>query len=111
MKRSSDTPGPFILIVCHSNPGNFKTTIDGLDIHFVHSKPTPEASKGKTVVPLLIVHGWPGSFFEFEKIMPILTRPQTGKDFIFEVVAPSIPGTGKNCYMHIQLNDHNLLIC
>ena len=36
----------------------FKTSIDGLDIHFVHVKPKKVA--GKKVLPLLIVHGWPG---------------------------------------------------
>ena len=77
--------------------GNFKTTIDGLDIHFVHVKPSPEAAQGKTVIPLLLVHGWPGSFMEFEKIIPILTKPRPGFDFVFEVVAPSIPG---NCNMN-----------
>ena len=36
------------------------TTIDGLDVHFLHVKPDPKAAKGKKILPLLIVHGWPG---------------------------------------------------
>ena len=38
----------------------FITKIDGLDIHFAHIKPDPKSAKGKKVLPLLIVHGWPG---------------------------------------------------
>ena len=38
----------------------FVTQIDGLDIHFAHIKPDPKIAEGKTVYPLLIVHGWPG---------------------------------------------------
>jgi L-ascorbate metabolism protein UlaG (beta-lactamase superfamily)/pimeloyl-ACP methyl ester carboxylesterase len=64
----------------------FTTTIDGLNIHFVHRRSTrPNA------LPLLITHGWPGSFLEFEKIIPLLTDPPAG-GLAFDVVAPSIPG-------------------
>ena len=38
----------------------FKTQIDGLDVHFAHIKPNAKLSKGKKILPLLIVHGWPG---------------------------------------------------
>ena len=47
--------------------------------------------------PLLIVHGWPGSVWEFHKLIPMLTDPALygGKDEdAFEVIAPSIPGYG-----------------
>ena len=47
--------------------------------------------------PLLIVHGWPGSVWEFYKIIPMLTDPAAygGRDEdAFEVTAPSIPGYG-----------------
>ncbi len=64
----------------------------GLDIHFVHVK--PKDAKGKKVLPLLMVHGWPGSFVEFTKIIPMLTTPSADRDFVFEVIAPSIPGYG-----------------
>ena len=47
--------------------------------------------------PLLIVHGWPGSVWEFHKLIPMLTDPGsyggTDED-AFEVIAPSIPGYG-----------------
>lgn len=39
-----------------------------------------------------MIHGWPGSVVEFQKIIPILTTPRSDKDFVFEVIAPSLPG-------------------
>jgi pimeloyl-ACP methyl ester carboxylesterase len=68
----------------------FTTTIDGLTIHFVHRR-----SKHADAMPLLITHGWPGSFVEFAKIIGPLTDPEahggTAAD-AFHVVMPSIPG-------------------
>nr|CAI5864332.1 unnamed protein product [Callosobruchus analis] len=71
----------------------FRVNIDGLDIHFIHLKPT-NVPKGIQVLPLLLVHGWPGSLREFYDILPKLTTPREGYDFVFEVVAPHIPGYG-----------------
>ncbi|XP_004578661.2 epoxide hydrolase 1 [Ochotona princeps] len=73
---------------------HFKTKIEGLDIHFIHVKP-PQLSSSRTPKPLLMVHGWPGSFFEFYKIIPLLTNPKShglSDEHIFEVICPSIPG-------------------
>ncbi|KAI4471873.1 epoxide hydrolase 1-related [Holotrichia oblita] len=70
----------------------FKTNIQGLDIHFLHVKPTN--TKGLKVLPLLLLHGWPGSVREFYELIPLLTKPQPGKDFVFEIIAPSLPGYG-----------------
>src|SRR5262245_17770983 len=70
----------------------FVTKIDGLDIHFVHVR-----SKDKNPLPLAIVHGWPGSFVEFQKIIGPLTDPVAhgGKaEDAFHVVCPSLPGFG-----------------
>src|SRR6186997_2929794 len=68
----------------------FTTTIDGLTVHFVHRR-----SKHANAMPLLITHGWPGSFVEFTKIIGPLTDPEahggTAAD-AFHVVMPSIPG-------------------
>ncbi|XP_042908833.1 epoxide hydrolase 1 [Parasteatoda tepidariorum] len=73
---------------------HFKTRIEGLDIHFMHIKPNlPEGSKIK-IVPLMIIHGWPGCFMEFMKVSPLLTTPRPGCPFVFEVICPSIPGFG-----------------
>lgn len=70
----------------------FTTNIQGLNIHFLHVKPTE--TKGLRVLPLLMVHGWPGSVREFYEIIPLLTKPQTGRDFVFELIIPSLPGYG-----------------
>jgi pimeloyl-ACP methyl ester carboxylesterase len=70
----------------------FTTTIDGLTVHFVHRR-----SKHPGAFPLLITHGWPGSFAEFAKIIGPLTDPPThGGEATdaFDVVMPSIPGFG-----------------
>jgi len=70
----------------------FKTNIQGLDIHFIHVK--PQTTKGLKVLPLLMLHGWPGSVREFYEIIPLLTTPQKGRKFIFELIIPSLPGYG-----------------
>jgi epoxide hydrolase len=72
--------------------GQYKTTIDGLDIHFLHVR-----SKHENALPLIITHGWPGSVIEFMKIIGPLTDPTAhgGKaEDAFHVIAPSLPGHG-----------------
>jgi microsomal epoxide hydrolase len=68
----------------------------GLQVHYIHAQPPP-SRKYKRIVPLVLVHGWPGSVYEFMRILPMLTDPATalpGADtsLAFEVVVPSIPG-------------------
>ncbi|EFO26793.1 hydrolase [Loa loa] len=74
----------------------FITEIEGLKIHFIHAK--PRYDNYEVILPLLILHGWPGNVFEFFKIIPVLLDPiqQIGSDInvAFEVIAPSIPGFG-----------------
>lgn len=71
----------------------FRTQIEGLNIHFLHIKPNVDAkAKNLTVLPLLMIHGWPGSFVEFDQILPLLTSPHEGSNVVFEVICPSIPG-------------------
>ena len=68
----------------------FTTTIDGLTVHFVHRR-----SKNANALPLLMTHGWPGSFVEFTKIIGPLTDPEAhggSAADAFHVVMPSIPG-------------------
>ena len=65
---------------------NFSSTIDGHKIHFLHIK-----GKGKISIPLIITHGWPGSFLEMLKMIPLLT---SDPEFSFDLVIPSIPGFG-----------------
>jgi len=72
---------------------HFKTYVDGLDLHFIHVKPQ-NVDKNTDVLPLLLLHGWPGSVREFYDIIPLLTTPRKGVNFVFEVIAPSLPGYG-----------------
>jgi pimeloyl-ACP methyl ester carboxylesterase len=70
----------------------FITTIDGLDIHFIHVR-----SREKNALPLIINHGWPGSVLEQIKLIGPLTDPVAhgGKaEDAFDVVIPSMPGYG-----------------
>ncbi|XP_004536348.1 juvenile hormone epoxide hydrolase 2 [Ceratitis capitata] len=71
---------------------HYETQIQGLRIHYIHVK--PKATEGKKVVPLLLIHGWPGSVREFYRIIPLLTNPNPKSDYVFEVIAPSLPGYG-----------------
>ena len=66
----------------------------GLDIHFYHEKPNLPNNKNLKVLPLLMLHGWPGSVVEFQKIIPMLTKPWPNQNFVFEVIVPSLPGYG-----------------
>ena len=70
----------------------FVTTIDGLDIHFIHVR-----SKHPNALPIIVTHGWPGSILEQLKIIDPLTNPTahggTAAD-AFDVVIPSLPGYG-----------------
>lgn len=65
----------------------------GLDVHYLHVKPK-KVPEGTTAIPLIMVHGWPGSFYEFYGLIPLLTEPSNPSDLVFEVVCPSIPGYG-----------------
>lgn len=58
-----------------------------LEIHFIHQR-----SKRENAIPLLFIHGWPGSFYEVLKLLPLLTDPQDPNAPAFHVVAPSLPG-------------------
>ena len=71
---------------------HFRANVDGLGIHFIH-----ERGKGPNPVPLVITHGWPSTFFEILKIIPLLTDPAGhGGEAAdsFDVVVPSMPGYG-----------------
>lgn len=70
----------------------FVTTIEGLDIHFIQVR-----SRHRNALPLLLTHGWPGSVFEFLKVIDPLTNPTAhggSSADAFDVVIPSIPGYG-----------------
>jgi pimeloyl-ACP methyl ester carboxylesterase len=70
----------------------FKTEIDGLDIHFIHIE-----SAHKNALPLIMTHGWPGSVVELLETIRPLTDPTTHggrSEDAFHLVLPSIPGYG-----------------
>ena len=71
---------------------NFKTNVDGIDIHFIQEK-----GSGKNPKPLLLMHGWPGSIVEFLEIIRPLAHPEEfggNEEDGFTVIAPSLPGFG-----------------
>jgi len=53
-----------------------------------------KGQKPKKVLPLLLMHGWPGTVREFYDFIPLLTTPSDKSDYVFEVIAPSLPGYG-----------------
>jgi pimeloyl-ACP methyl ester carboxylesterase len=70
----------------------FITTIDGLDIHFIHVR-----SKNANALPIIITHGWPGSIIEQLKVIGPLADPVAhgaSASDAFDVVIPSLPGYG-----------------
>ena len=71
---------------------HFSTEIDRHRVHFIH-----ERGESENALPLIITHGWPGSFLEFRKIIPMLTHPSRfngRREDSFHVVAPSLMGFG-----------------
>jgi pimeloyl-ACP methyl ester carboxylesterase len=70
----------------------FRTKIDGLNIHFLHVR-----SRHENALPIILTHGWPGSVIEFLKLIDPLTNPTAHggqAEDAFHVVAPSLPGFG-----------------
>ena len=66
--------------------------MDGVEIHLIH-----ERGKGPDPTPLLLLHGWPDSFYRYHKVISFLTDPASfGGDpnTTFDVIVPSIPGHG-----------------
>jgi hypothetical protein len=70
----------------------FKTEIDGLDVHFIHMK-----SEHADALPLIMTYGWPGSVIELLEVVGPLTDPAAhgGRaEDAFDLVLPSLPGYG-----------------
>jgi epoxide hydrolase len=67
----------------------FTTEIDGQQIYFIHQRsPRPDA------IPLMLIHGWPGSILEFLALIEPLTHPKDKSSPAFHVIIPSLPGFG-----------------
>ncbi|WP_030893668.1 epoxide hydrolase family protein [Streptomyces sp. NRRL F-5053] len=69
--------------------GQFRTTIDGLGIHFLHRR-----SARADATPLILTHGWPDSIVRFIDVVDALADPQDADAPAFHVVVPSLPGFG-----------------
>lgn len=81
----------------NANFSHFMTTIPGIngsypydiDIHFIHQK-----SKQQKAIPILLLHGWPSTSLEWEKVIRPLANPANLSKPAFHVVAPDLPGYG-----------------
>jgi microsomal epoxide hydrolase len=72
--------------------GNFITRVNNIDIHFIKEK-----GSGSNPMPLILMHGWPGSIIEFLHIIEKLAHPERfggNKEDAFDVIVPSLPGFG-----------------
>ena len=71
---------------------HFLADVEGLRLHFLR-----EPGRGPDPIPILLLHGWPSTFFEMSKLLPLLADPAShggDPDDSFDVVAPSLPGCG-----------------
>jgi pimeloyl-ACP methyl ester carboxylesterase len=71
---------------------HFRTSVEGLGIHFLHAR-----GHGPRPFPLVVIHGWPGSFLEMLDLIPRLCDPAAhggSAEDAFDVVVPSLPGYG-----------------
>ena len=71
---------------------HYRAEVDGLSIHFIH-----ERGKGPNPLPLILTHGWPSTFYEMLKIIPLLTDPAMYGGHAaeaFDVIVPLLPGYG-----------------
>ena len=66
----------------------YRARIDDLNVHFVHVR-----GAGPSPMPIVLTHGWPGSFLEYLDLLPLLAQPDDPAD-AFDVVVPSLPGFG-----------------
>ncbi|KAJ8129684.1 hypothetical protein O1611_g3946 [Lasiodiplodia mahajangana] len=69
---------------------HYTVNIEGIDVHFVH-----EVSRNPNAIPIILLHGWPGSFLEFTRLIDLLVpKNGTASTTTFDVVIPSLPGFG-----------------
>ncbi|MDR6804866.1 pimeloyl-ACP methyl ester carboxylesterase [Dyadobacter sp. BE34] len=76
---------------------HFITEIEGQNIHYLHIR-----SARANAVPLMLIHGWPGSFADFTRIIEPLTNPEDPEQIAFDLVIPSIPGFGFSVPVKVQ---------
>ncbi|GGC64960.1 epoxide hydrolase family protein [Chelatococcus reniformis] len=91
----------------------FKAKADGLDVHFIHVRGSA-GPDGRKPLPLLLSHGWPGSFFEFLHIIEPLAHPERfGGDVAdaFDVIVPSLPGYGFSGRPERPIGPRRIAVC
>ncbi|KAH7079849.1 epoxide hydrolase-like protein [Paraphoma chrysanthemicola] len=66
---------------------NFRMLIDGIDLHFIG-----HFSDKKDAVPIVFMHGWPGSFIEFIPMLELIRDKWSKKDLPYHIIVPSLPG-------------------
>ncbi|PSL33867.1 epoxide hydrolase family protein [Dyadobacter jiangsuensis] len=81
---------------------HFITEIEGQNIHYLHIR-----SARPHAVPLMLIHGWPGSFADFTRIIEPLSNPQEPDQIAFDLVIPSIPGFGFS--IPVQTKGYNMI--
>lgn len=75
---------------------HFIAKIDDIDLHFIH-----ERSINENAIPILLIHGWPSTFYEFQKVIPLLVNAEDFGGTVnqsFHVIVPSLPGYGFSSY-------------
>ncbi|KAJ3338615.1 hypothetical protein HDU93_009322 [Gonapodya sp. JEL0774] len=68
---------------------HFVADVNDIKLHFIH-----ERSERPDALPLILIHGWPGSFYEFIELIKELAHPSNPSDPAFHIVVPSLPGYG-----------------
>lgn len=66
---------------------NYKMEIDGINTHFIG-----HFSKKKDAIPIVFLHGWPGSFLEFIPMLEIIRKKWDNRDLPYHIIVPSLPG-------------------
>ncbi|KAF2846891.1 epoxide hydrolase-like protein [Plenodomus tracheiphilus IPT5] len=66
---------------------NYKMQIENVDVHFVGL-----FSAKKDAIPIIFMHGWPGSFIEFLPMLEVIQKQFKGKELPYHIVVPSLPG-------------------
>lgn len=69
---------------------HYRVVLDDIPIHFLHLR---SAATDKPVIPLIMTHGWPWTFWDFEQLIDALNSNE-GADIAFDLVVPSLPGYG-----------------
>lgn len=66
---------------------NFKMQVENVDVHFVAL-----FSEKKDAIPIVFMHGWPGSFIEFLPMCDLIRNQYSAKDLPYHIIVPSLPG-------------------